>query len=246
MVNHTDSSKIEDRHLLAYLDGEADAETAARIESSPEHLARANELRRMQDRLRAKLLRLDCPESLELGEYQLGYLKRKQAKVIERHLAECPHCRRELEQLRAFLKEEKPQAMQGLLDGVKVLIARLVGQGGEAGVPGGLRLSPAYATLRGGSQGPVTLEADGVLILLDFQPGGEGGVDLLGQVAAGDQGHWTGAAVELRRDGTLVLSTALDDLGAFRGKALEPGLIELSITASGGPVVLANFEIRDE
>jgi hypothetical protein len=85
-----------------------------------------------------------------------------------------------------------------------------------------------------------------VLILLDIQPTGEGQVNLLGQVAADDQERWTGAEVEVRRDEALLLTTSLDDLGAFRCKRLDPGLIELTITAGEGTVILAAVEIRDE
>ena len=246
MANHADPVKIEDRHLLAYLDGEADAQTAALIESSEEYLARARGLRRMQNRLKARLFRVDCPEAMELGEYQLSIVGRKRAKEIKAHLAECPHCRRELDQLRAFLQEETAQVKPHRLDGVKVLIARLLGKRQEGSAPGGLTLRPAYATVRGEYQGPITLEADGVFILLDIRPTDEGQVNLLGQVAADDQERWTGAVVELRQDGALRLTTALDDLGAFRGEGLDPGLIELTIAASEGPVILANIEIRDE
>lgn len=246
MVNDAESEKIEDRHLLAYLDGEVDAQTAKRIEASEELLARARELAQVQNRLKARLQRVDCPEAQELGEYQLGYLSRKRVKEIERHLAECPHCRRELEQLRAFLHEETPQARSRLSDRAKVLIARLLGAGMEGAAPGGLALQPAYASLRGNHQGPLTLEAEGALILLDIQPAGERRASLLGQVAADDQERWTGAEVEIRREGELLLTTTLDNLGAFRCQALEPGLIELSIAASDGRVILAAVEIRDE
>jgi hypothetical protein len=246
MTNNAGPVKIEDRHLLAYLDGEADAQTAALIESSEEYLARARVLRRMQNRLKARLFRVDCPEATELGEYQLSLLGRKRAKAIKAHLAECPHCRRELDQLRAFLQAGTAQGKAHRLEGVKLLIARLLGEGQQGSASGGFGLGPAYAFVRGGSQGPVTLEAEGVLILLDIQPSDEGQVNLLGQVAADDQERWTGATVEVRRDEALLLTTSLDDLGAFRGKGLDPGLIELTITASEGTVILAAVEIRDE
>jgi hypothetical protein len=241
--NHIEPVKIEDRHLLAYLDGELDAQTTAIIESSAEYLKRAQELRRMQNRLRARLQRVDCPESTELGEYQLALLSRKRSKAIEAHLNDCPHCRRELEQLRAFLHAEAQQEKPHSLEGVKILVARLLGVPGESG---GLVLSPAYAALRGLSRGPVTLEAQGALILLDLQPGEAGHMTLLGQVAADEQEQWTGAAVELRREGRLLLRTSLDDLGAFQAANLEPGSIELTIESNAGPIILANFEVQED
>ena len=199
MANNTNPNKIEDRQLLAYLDGEADKETADRIEASEEYLQRARELARMENHLKAQLFRVDCPEAMELGEYQLGLLNRKRSKGIEQHIKECPHCARELDQLRAFLQEGMPQAKETWLNGVKVLIARLLGETQESSMQGGLALSPVYVSLRGESRRPMTLEADGVLIMLEFQPTEDRKVNLLCQLAADDQEKWTGAKVELRR-----------------------------------------------
>ncbi len=246
MANNTNPNKIDDRQLLAYLDGEADKETAGRIEASEEYLQRARELAQMEKRLKAQLFRVDCPEAMELGEYHLGLLNRKRSKVIKQHIKECPHCARELDQLRAFLQEGMPQEKETLLNGVKVLIARLLGETQQSSTQGGLALSPAYISLRGESRGPMTLEADGVLIMLDFQPTEDRKVNILCQLAADDQVKWTGANIELRRGGMILLKSKLDDLGAFRGEGLDPGLIELTITSSEGTIILANFEIRDE
>lgn len=246
MTSDNDPVKIEDRHLLAYLDGEADAQMTALIESSEEHLGRAAALAQMQNRLKAKLHRVDCPETLQLGEYKLGLLNRKRVNIIEEHVADCPHCQRELDQLQAYLQEDTPQARLDHLKGVKVLIARLLGEGLERSAPGGFLLRPAYATLRGGNQGLLTLEADGVLIILDIQPSIEKQVKILGQVVAQDQRRWTGATVDLRQDSTMILTSVLDDLGAFRIERIESGMIELTIIASDGLVILANLEIRDE
>jgi anti-sigma factor ChrR (cupin superfamily) len=59
---------------------------------------------KLENQLSKVLYRAFCPETLELGEYQLGMLSSKQANKIQTHLAECPHCRAELAQLKSFLK----------------------------------------------------------------------------------------------------------------------------------------------
>jgi hypothetical protein len=97
--------------------------------------------------------------------------------------------------------------------------------------------------LRGGAQGPITLEADGILILLDVQPAAEGQAAILGQVAAQEQDSWTGAQVELRQGDRPPLTASVDDLGAFRCEGVLPGPAELQITPKSGPSVTANIEV---
>ncbi|RPJ21819.1 MAG: hypothetical protein EHM33_25120 [Chloroflexi bacterium] len=98
--------------------------------------------------------------------------------------------------------------------------------------------------LRGGAKGPLTLEADGIVIVLDIQSTSEGRVNILGQVAAEDQERWNGALVELRGGGELQFSATTDDLGAFRPEGVMPGSKELRIIPKDSSfIVVANFEI---
>ena len=100
------------------------------------------------------------------------------------------------------------------------------------------------AALRGEGKGPITFEADGILIVLDVQPAAEGLVRILGQVAADDQDRWTGASVELRQVGMLQMAATVDDLGAFRFEGVLPGSTEFLITPlSGDAVLVPNVEI---
>jgi len=123
-----------------------------------------------------------------------------------------------------------PTGETGLLEGLKVLVARWVG-----GNPEGI--SPAPSALRGEAKGPLTFETDGIVIILDIQPASEGRVSLLGQVAADDQDSWTGAVVELRQADAPPLAASLDDLGAFRFEEAHPGSTEITITSSNGIIV---------
>jgi hypothetical protein len=52
--------------------------------------------------------------------------------------------------------------------------------------------------LRGETKGPLTFEANGMVIVLDIQSANDGTVKILGQIAAQDQDQWTGAQVESR------------------------------------------------
>ena len=117
---------IRDAHLLAYLDGELDPETAAQIEASPELQARVQSLARFEARLKRGLFRLDCPDGLQLTEYAAGRLPIGQHETINRHLHSCPHCSAELITIRDFLNETKEDLEPSLVTRIRVLVARLL------------------------------------------------------------------------------------------------------------------------
>jgi len=236
--------ELDDRQLWAYVDGEADwhiREHLARCESCRE---RAEQIARFHERLKSRIFRLECPQAIELGEYHLGLLDQEQATAISQHLMECPHCQREVAQLKGYLVELAPTIESSLLGRAKILIARLVGGEREDEARRPPTLAPAWAGIRGDARGPITLEADGILIVLDVQPAAEERVTLLGQIASDDPDRWTGASVELRQASQLQLTTSVDDLGAFRCEAFSPGPTEILITpVSGSPVLIPNVDI---
>jgi hypothetical protein len=229
--------ELTDQQLLAYLDGESHREVKAHLEQCLYCLEKARQLARLQARLRSRLHRLTCPSPIELGEYHLRLLAPAQATAVAQHLRECPHCAQEVAQLKGYLSELAPAMEPGLLGQVKVLVAQLVGGQREDRPPGEHAFVPAFVAIRGGAQGPITLQADGLLIVLDVQPAEEGRVTVLGQVAADDQDLWTGALVELSQAGTLQLTTTVDDLGAFHCAGIPPGSTEIKITSPGGIIV---------
>jgi anti-sigma factor RsiW len=241
-MNCTNPPELDDRQLLAFNDGEADEGVSAHLARCPYCRSRAGELANLQRGLIAQLYRLTCPPSEELGDYHLGLLSNERRMIVAGHLRECPHCTRELAQVRNYLRELAPPLPANALEGVKVLVARLAGgrQPGRAAEMGAL--APAYV-LRGGGQGPVTLEADGLLLILDLQPAEGSSLTVLGQLAAEAQEQWTGAAVVLRQGEVERCPTAIDDLGAFRCEGIQPGPLEVRITPVEGPVVMANIEV---
>jgi len=56
--------------------------------------------------LQAALYRRDCPETIELSEYQLGLLAEAKVASLKTHINRCPHCQAELDRLAEFLAEE--------------------------------------------------------------------------------------------------------------------------------------------
>jgi hypothetical protein len=219
-----------------------DPETADHLRRCPYCRQRAKALEALQRNLTARLYRLSCPSPLELGDYHLGVLPKLQAAAVASHLQECPHCSFELAQLSSYLGEPAPATKSSPFEGVKNLVARLISPREGSSFAGG-PLAAAHAVLRGGAQGPITLEADGILILLDVQPSADGKASILGTVAAQEQDLWTGAQVELHQADRLPITTDIDDLGAFRCEGALPGAAEIRIMAKGGPSVTAAVEI---
>lgn len=233
-INCTFPPELDDRQLLAYLDGESDEKAISHILGCAYCRQKAEELGALQKHLITRLYRLDCPSSIELGEYHLHLLSASQMLVISQHVRECPHCTREIAQLESFLNDQTFKPEGNLLGQVKLLLARLVGSGDTA-------LTPAAPALRGEGKGPLTFAADGIIIVLDVQPGATGTLNILGQIAADDQAGWTGALVELRRNSLLQISTTVDDLGAFRCEGIRPGQQELRIIPKNGSIVVMSY-----
>jgi hypothetical protein len=230
--------ELDDGQLLAYLDGETDHGIATHLAQCPYCREKARQVSHWHQQLTTRLYRVTCPTSIELGDYHFGLVSTSQAVAIARHVSECPHCQREVAQLRDYLRGElAPPSEVGPLERMKVLVARLVT---------GPDRAPVSAGIRGEATGPITWEADGVLVVLDIQPAADGRAKILGQVAADDQDYWTGAQVELRQAGELQATVTVDDLGAFRCEAVSPGSAEILITPSrGSPILVPNVEIID-
>ena len=54
----------------------------------------------IEQALTAQLYRITCPSSEELGEYHLHMLPAEQTTAVAQHLRTCPHCTRELAELK--------------------------------------------------------------------------------------------------------------------------------------------------
>jgi hypothetical protein len=156
--------ELSDEALLAYLDGEAQTEIVNQIENSPRYLNRLKELTKIQNHLLEGLYRQLCPDSTELGEYHLNLLSMKKARAIKNHVNDCPHCAKELLDLRRFLKQETAAIETGITDHVKILVAQLV-SGLQKGM---VAPAPAYA-LRGAEKGILVYEVEGIRVNLDLQ-----------------------------------------------------------------------------
>lgn len=216
--------EVTEAELIAAIDGEADSATLAHLASCPHCAARARSIGQFQDHLRHTLFRQCCPPPETLGDYHFGLLKPARRRAIAAHLATCPHCTRELAELEAYLAELRPELEPGLVERVRVLVARLISTG-TGGV--GLGLQPAYGGLRGNEEaGPALYEADGyqVSLMIDADLNHPGRQVILGLVTGEST---TGMDVHLNVDGHLVRATAVDEAGNFVLDELEPGTYQL-------------------
>ena len=230
---------IADRDLLAYLDGETWEEVASHLAQCPHCRKRARELARWQQALTMRLYRHECPSALALGEYHLGLLPAHEAAALKAHLAECPHCRREVSELDTFLDDLQPSRAGHLLDGtverVRLVVARLLGPPGPA-------LAPAYAGVRGEEQAPVLYEAEEIQIAIETEddvevPGRKVILGLvMGEGAPGGEAH-------LWQAGQQIAAVPVDELGNFVIPDVPAGSYDLIVTGLQVEAHIENLEV---
>lgn len=229
-MNCISSPALADIEIARYVDGEADEIVVAHINKCMYCSDRARQWKLLHGRWKEQLYRITCPSPMELGDHHLRMLPPSRALVVAQHLRECPLCQKEVADLQEFLAE--PAAPPGFVEAAKVLVAQLVGT------------TPALGALRGESKGPLTFEADGVVIMLDVQPAAAGQASILGQVAADEQDQWTGASVELRQTDSSQMTSIFDDLGTFHFDRVQPGAAQMTISSLHGITVhIMNIDI---
>ena len=239
--------ELADRDLLAYLDGEADPQVAEHLERCPHCRRRAARLARQQDHLTAQLYRLACPPPQELGEYHLGLLSADQAVAVAHHLAECPHCGREMAQLQDYLADLAPalelSPAERVVGRVRVLVARLLAAGGETDWTGQPALVPALAGLRGAEVEPMVYQANGLQVLIQVQDDVQqpGRKTILGLVTGLDDAHqWE---VHLWQAGEWVATAPIEELGNFALSNVAPGSYELILSGPMLEIHIAGLEV---
>ena len=233
----TSPPELNDRDLLAYIDGEAADQVAAHLGRCPHCRERAGRLTVLQNRLTTRLYRITCPSPAELGDYHLDMLPDDQTATVAQHLAECPHCTRELAQLTDFLADLEPALEPGPLTRVRerarVLIARLAGGGREAGPLAQPAFAPAYAGVRGESEEPYLFQADDVQIAVEVQDDAErpGRKVILGLIMGIEP---TGLEVHLWQSEQRIAVVPVDELSNFVFSNVAPSNYELILS---GPEV---------
>jgi hypothetical protein len=221
--------ELTDRELLTYIDGEAGQQVVAHLERCPHCREKAHRLARFQHRLTAQLYRLTCPSSMELGEYHLGILARDRVGAVARHLSECPHCTREVAELKEYLGELAPDLEFSPLERVRVLVAQLVHGRRDPGRPGMPALTPAYAGLRGAEEEPRLYQAEDIQVVIEVQQDAEqrDRKVLLGLVIGTNISE---LKAHLWQANQHIITASVDELGNFVIPNLAPGSYELILS----------------
>jgi hypothetical protein len=177
-----------------------------------------------------------------LGEYHLGVLLRDQMTSVAQHLVECPHCSREIAQLRDYMAQPIPTPELNPLESIKVRVARLVSGGQRIGLEGASDLAPGFAGLRGEEQGLYLYQANDVQIAVEIQDDARqrGHKALLGLVTGMDTHELSAHLWQIKRR---VATTLVDDLGNFVIPNLAPGNYMLILRGPEEEVHVREMEI---
>ena len=124
MAKCVDPSALEQGTLLAYIDGKASKQVQMHLENCPYCAEQVVALRRTMATLKATLYRRSCPPPERLALYQLGFLPASERLAMAKHVRECPHCTKELEDLARV--EERPSLLERLRRTADVIEAVLV------------------------------------------------------------------------------------------------------------------------
>lgn len=230
------SPKLSDGELLAYLAGEAEPKITAHLDECNLCRQRVATLAKQERQLRASLYRSQCPPSLTLSEYHIGFLSAVEARTIDRHLQHCPHCRHELQRLTAYLTAVAPtleiEPSPTLWERSRILVARLVEELPNFGPLNGLATGGALAAagLRGENGDQLVYAADDIQVIIDVQADVQHPAQrmLLGLLLGLAEPQTITA--HLWRADQPVATTMVDALGNFIISALVPGTYDLILS----------------
>lgn len=189
--------------------------------------------------LSAYLYRFSCPSPHDLGEYHLKMLPDDQTEAVTQHLTTCPHCTRELVQLRSYLSEVASDLDYTFQERVKIWMARMLPSGPEGGFATGQ--TPAFA-LRGETDGPLMFEAGSYQLTLEVQddPANPGLKSIVGLVIGGVDAL---QHVALWQDGRSIMQTTIDDLGNFVFSGVESGSYDLILSQKAAEIHVQAFSV---
>jgi len=225
--------------LLAYADGVDDAGTDTHVATCVECAAEVSAYTLLDRMLRTRLLRVDCPDTQDLGELALGLLPPERALSMRQHLALCPACGREEAEFRAMLQGDPLADLLPRPGPLARLVARLLPAPGLGLTPAGMRGADDRSAQR--------YEADGLTLALTVEAEEGGPVRrwrLLGlAIDEASDGVATGLVLRVLRHGDVVRETALDDLGNVTVDGLEAGTYDLELVRETGVIAIEGLEI---
>lgn len=221
-----DPSEVKEGSLAAYIDGQASEKVRAHVERCPHCAAQVEAQRRTTAIARAALYRLSCPDSEELGLYQLRLLPASEQLIVARHVRECPHCQRELAELARA--DDAPSLPERVRQAVSVIEARLTPMPHQAA-----------RAFRGPSASSRRFRTDDLELHVSVQPGhGRGRWTVMGRLSPLDSNASLSPGMEiwLMQDGE-AWAAAVETGGVFAFEDVSPGTYALSLEWAGQAVV---------
>jgi anti-sigma factor RsiW len=246
----TQPPELTEEQVNSVLDGVADPAVLRHLEVCPYCSRRVEQARRVDEMLKQRLNRWDCPTPQALRDYHFSLLSAPEEAHIRQHLEDCPHCQAELAELHAFLGQEQalepqPEPRRPLLSAanLRMLFVPSTPQFAFRGAS-----EPSQPVLYSSSPQPLLFEVEGTSVFLELESTAQG-LRLRGQVVTseGSQETWAQALVELWRGNALQATAVLDEVGGFHCEPVESGQFELRVSAPDGPrLIIDTLEIVDE
>lgn len=217
-----DADNVTPDDLIAYADGEAPPDVAARIASDPPLRDAATVYAARQRRLTAQLYRFACPPAQTLGEYELGLLSAAERSHVAAHVRDCLRCADELAVLRDFLPAEPLPEPGSVAARVRRWVATLVPPAGAA----------APVPVRGaGDDALRTYGAGDITITLSMDTARQRKhASLIGLVLHAAEGASVAGTATLSAEGRSPLTTPVDEWGNFTFDDLVAGAYRLEVT----------------
>ncbi len=202
-----------DAELLAYLEGAGSPAVSSHLSNCEYCLSRAMTLARDQQRLMAQLYRSTCPPVETLIAYELDTLPGDLMPQVIAHLGVCPHCTREMAQLKGFLADTARDLERDPLASVKLAIGTLMGSD---------LLTLHLSGVRGAGSAQQVYQAGDLMLALEFDsdPADRSRRSLLGLVG---KNEWIGSQVSLRSAEKLAGQTVIGESGQFVLQGVDPG-----------------------
>jgi hypothetical protein len=247
---------IRDEELIAYLEGEPVRPAVVRHVARCQHCAeQVAGYRRMQQALKSKLYRWNCPPNQLLGEYQLGLLDEQETLQVQSHLSICHLCAAEVASLANFLATDfvvvtpsvsrnhhSVQSIRQTLDTwvgqeIRKIAATLVQPKQQH------RLRDAAVPV---SSWPRRYGADDVTITLQVEPDQKDGLRLIGFVIRQEQPleALQDIPVFLLAEGDILYTQVIDDLGNFVFTGLPPATYTLEVRFPSATIVIGQLQIQ--
>ena len=232
MSECVDPLELEEGELMAYVDGQESERVQAHLARCPHCVAQIAAYRHTAAVLRATLHRLSCPSPEQLGLYQLNLLPAEERLILARHVRECPHCARELEELARV--GDRPSFLERLHQAVGVIEAVLL---------------PAHrlqtAPLRGPHSALQRFRAEGVDVHVSVQAGhSRGARTVMGRLVPHDQASLLAPGLEawLMR-GQEAWAAPVEAGGIFTFEEVEPGEYSIGLEWNEQAVLVRGVKV---